>query len=212
MSSTAKDTRFWDGMARRYAAQKLADPDAYERTLDHTRRYLKAEDAVVEFGCGTGTTALRLAPAVARMVATDISPEMIAIAREKAQAQNCANVEFVAATVVDTPGADASFDAAIAFNLLHLIEDRQAALANIRRLLKPGGLFMSKTVSVGDANPLYRIIVPVMQALGQAPYLAFVSKAQVEREITAAGFEIVERANHASRGKDVRPFLVARRI
>src|SRR5690349_11454840 len=119
---SATNTRFWDGAARKYAAQPLADPAGYERTLDHTRRYLKATDAAAEFGCGTGTTALKLAPAVARIVASDISPEMIAIGREKAAADRVENVEFAVATPEAAPWPDASFDVVLAFNLLHLID------------------------------------------------------------------------------------------
>jgi ubiquinone/menaquinone biosynthesis C-methylase UbiE len=46
------------------------------------------------FGCGTGTTALKLAPSLGRIMATDISGEMIAIAREKARAEGCGNATF----------------------------------------------------------------------------------------------------------------------
>lgn len=207
----ATSTRFWDGAARKYAAQSLADPAAYERTLESTRRHLKPTDAVMEFGCGTGTTALTLAPAVARIVASDISPEMIAIGREKCTAAGVANVEFAVATPEDAPWADASFDVVLAFNLLHLIEARQAALANVRRLLKPGGLFISKTMCLGGANPIYRVLIPLMRLVGKAPYVAFFSDSELERQITSAGFEIVERARHGSKPKDPRPFLVAHR-
>jgi ubiquinone/menaquinone biosynthesis C-methylase UbiE len=208
----SNDTRFWDGAARKYAAQPLADSAAYERTLQRTRHYLKTTDTVVEFGCGTGTTALKLASAVARMVASDISPEMIAIGREKAQTDGKANVEFTVATPEAAPWNDAEFDVVLAFNLLHLISARQSALANVHRVLKPGGLFISKTPCLADANPIFRLVVPVMQFVGKAPYVAFVSANELEREITAAGFEIIERARHGSRAKDPRPFLVARRI
>ena len=84
----ANSSHFWDRMARKYAASPIKDMQGYERTIDHARRYLKATHVAYEFGCGTGTTALKLAPAVARLVATDISAEMIAIAREKAGLQS----------------------------------------------------------------------------------------------------------------------------
>jgi hypothetical protein len=60
-------------------------------------------------------------------------------------------------------------------------------------------------------NPLVRIALPLMQLIGKAPYVAFLSAEDLEREIAAAGFEIIERARHGSRGKDVRPFVVARK-
>jgi ubiquinone/menaquinone biosynthesis C-methylase UbiE len=206
------DKRFWDRAARKYAAGPIADMAGYERTLERVRHYLKQSDTALEIGCGTGTTALKLAPSLARIVASDISSEMIAIAREKAEAQGCGNAEFAVATPDAAPWPDQSFDVVLAFNLLHLVAAREAALRSVHRLLKPGGLFISKTPCLKEMNPLIRLAVPVMQAFGQAPYVATFSAEELERDIVAAGFEIVERARHGSRGKDPRPFLVARRI
>lgn len=207
----ADNARFWDRAARKYAASPISDMAGYERTLEHTRRYLKPADAVLELGCGTGTSALKLAPAVARLVASDISQEMIAIAREKAEQEGCANAEFVVATPEAAPWPDASFDAVLAFNLLHLLPERAAALASVKRLLKPGGVFISKTACLSEMNPLLRLVVPVMQAIGRAPYVGFFNAEALEREIEAAGFEIVERARHGSGRKDARAFIVARK-
>jgi len=207
----AKNKRFWDRIARKYAASPIEDMAGYERTLERVRSLLKSTDVAFECGCGTGTTALKLAPSVARLVATDVSNEMIAIAREKAAADGCANVEFAVAAPDDALWPAASFDAALGFNVLHLIEDRAAALRGVRRLLKPGGLFLSKTPALAEMNFAIRLLVPLMQAIGQAPYVAFLSSEDLERDIAAAGFEIIERARHGSGKKDVRTFLVARK-
>lgn len=206
------NARFWDRIARKYAKDPIADMAGYERTLDHARRLLKPTDTVFEFGCGTGTTALKLAPSVARLVATDFAPEMIAIAREKAAAENCTNVEFAVATPDAAPYPEASFDAAFGFNVLHLVRDRAALLRSVHKLLKPGGLFMSKTPALAEMNIFIRLLVPLMQAVGQAPYVAILSSADFERDISESGFEIIERARHGSGKKDVRPFLVARKV
>ncbi|WP_338000422.1 class I SAM-dependent methyltransferase [Chelativorans sp. YIM 93263] len=176
------------------------------------RHYLKGDEAAFEFGCGTGATALKLAPSVARIVATDISSEMIAIAREKSESERCANATFEVATPDAAEWPDGAFDVALGFNVLHLVEAREAALKGIHRLLKPDGLFISKTPCLEEMNPLVRIAVSAMQLVGKAPYVAFLSEEALEREIAAAGFEIIERARHASRGRDARPFLVARKL
>jgi hypothetical protein len=60
-------------------------------------------------------------------------------------------------------------------------------------------------------NPLIRLAIPLLQAIGKAPYVDFVSGAQLERVIADAGFDIVERARHGSKRKDARAFLVARK-
>jgi ubiquinone/menaquinone biosynthesis C-methylase UbiE len=211
MAHNDASARFWDRIARKYAADPIKDMAGYTRTVDRTRHYLRDTDTVLELGCGTGTTALQLAAHVSRMMATDISSEMIAIAREKAVAQACGNADFAVAAPERAPWPDGSFDAVLAFNLWHLVAERASALAHVHRVLKPGGLFVSKTACLAEMNPLIRLAVPVMQFVGKAPYVAIFSAAALEREIEAAGFAIVERARHGSRRKDARIFIVARK-
>ncbi len=211
MPSTSDDTRFWDRAARKYAGDPIKDMAGYERTLERARQLLGSSDRVLELGCGTGTSALLLAPSVGRIVGSDVSGEMIAIAREKAAAQASANAEFKVAPAEHTPGADGSFDAALAFNLLHLLGDRPAMFRNAYRLLKPGGLLISKTPCLSEMNVLVRLAIPVMRLAGKAPYVAFFGADQLESEIAAAGFTIVERARHGSERNDIRIFIVARK-
>ena len=213
MPQANDNPRFWDRIARKYANDPIADVAGYERTLDETRRYLKPSDAAFEFGCGTGTTALKLAPSVGHLIATDISSEMIAIAREKAATEGVANVSFEVATPdASSKFPDAAFDVVFGFNVLHLVAARDAALRGVHRVLKPGGLFVSKTPCLSEMNPAIRLAVPLMQAFGKAPYVAFFSAQQLERAIVDAGFEIIERARHGTKGKDTRPFIVARKM
>ena len=211
MRHAVNDARFWDRAARKYAADPIADMAGYERTLERTRHYLRGSDTVFEFGCGTGTTALKLAPSVGRIAATDISGEMIAIACERAEAEACTNADFQVGTPGAMPCPDESFDVALGFNVLHLVAAREAALRGVHRLLKPGGVFISKTPCLDEANPLLRVTLPLMQLVGKAPYVSYFDAKDLEREIAAVGFEIIERGRHAPRGKDMRPFLVARK-
>ena len=66
MVRNAADARFWDRIARKYAADPIKDMDGYARTVDRTRHHLRSTDTVLELGCGTGTTALKLAAHVSR--------------------------------------------------------------------------------------------------------------------------------------------------
>jgi ubiquinone/menaquinone biosynthesis C-methylase UbiE len=212
MPTADKDARFWDRIARRYAARPVGDTAGYERTLERTRHYLKPTDEAIEFGCGSGTTALKLAPSVARYVATDFSHGMIAIGQAKAEAQGALNVTFAVATPDTALYDDASFDVALAFNVLHLVPALAHALRAVHRLLKPGGLFISKTPCGKEFTPLIRWIVRPAQWLGLAPFVAFFTAEELEREIVAAGFDIVERDRHGTKKKQERRiFLVARK-
>jgi ubiquinone/menaquinone biosynthesis C-methylase UbiE len=212
MLRTADDARFWDKIARKYAKDRITDLPGYERTVERTRHLLGSAARVLEIGCGTGTTALKLAPSVARIVATDVSSEMIAIAREKAGAQGCQNVEFSVVAADRVPGTDGTFDAVLAFNLLHLVNDRPATLATVHNRLKPGGLFISKTPCLSEMSLMIRYAVPVARMIGKAPFVSFFKAAELEAEIAGAGFTIIERQRHGSERKDPRIFIVARKL
>ncbi|MCV6584378.1 MAG: class I SAM-dependent methyltransferase [Marinibacterium sp.] len=195
------DVQFWDGIARRYAARPVPDQAAYATTLDRIRAHLQPGDQVLELGCGTGSTALRLAPAVARYAASDLSPRMIEIGQEKARKDEVSNVSFLVSDIRDPQRAGASYDAVLALNLLHLLDDPAAALARIHAMLRPGGLFMSKTTCRPDAgwSLKYRLMMaalPVMQWLGKAPAVTFHSVPELEAMIRGAGFDLVETGDY----------------
>lgn len=202
------DALFWNRMARRYAGMKIPDEASYRHKLDRTGAYLTPEARVFEFGCGTGTTALHHAPHVARIRGVDFAPEMIAIAQEKAAAQGATNADFAVGTVEDEPGAGL-WDMVMAHSVLHLVPDRDAAIAKAHALLKPGGHFVSSTICLSDGLWFMRPVLPLMRLVRLAPArVAFFTADDLRAAITQAGFELVE---------DWRPsprralFLVARK-
>lgn len=209
--NTASDARFWDRSSRKYAAGKIADQAGYEQTLDRTRALLQPDDRVLELGCGTGTTALRLAGSVQAYLATDISSEMIAIAEGKRAADPIAGLSFRVATAEGLALSDGPYNAVLGFNYLHLVRDLPGTLRHIHALLAPGGLFISKTPCVGEMNPLIRLVLPLMRAVGLAPYAGVFRAAELSQIISAAGFSILASENHATKGNDNRPYIVARK-
>lgn len=211
-SQTDKDTRFWDKAAPKYAASAIADLAGFERSIARVKDYLSPQSQVLELGCGTGTLALALATTGASITATDISPQMIEIAKEKAKNQGVSNVDFQVARADQSTFDGQNFDVALAFNLLHLVEDTAVTLQRLHASLKPEGLMISKTPNLGAMNPLIRwVFVPVLQAVGKAPSVHSYAIGDVEQAIEQAGFDIIATESHASKGKDIRPFLVARK-
>jgi ubiquinone/menaquinone biosynthesis C-methylase UbiE len=206
MSETAA---FWDKIAEKYAKQPVRNPAAYEQTLERVRSHLGATDRALEIGCGTGTTALLLAPSVAHLTATDVSSEMIRIAREKAEAQGVPNVRFEQGTVFDESFGDEAFEAVLAFNLLHLLEDLEGTVARVHQLLKPGGLFISKSVCLAEWSRLFGVVIGAMRLVGKAPYVRPLRVAELEDTILGAGFEILEAGFYPRRPPS--RFLVARK-
>lgn len=210
--STSSDIRFWDRSSRKYARSPIKDQAGYERTLVRVRESLRPDDNVLELGCGTGTTALRLANGVRSYLATDISGAMIAIAQEKLSAEPISRLAFRAATAEALAQEASRFDVVLGFNYLHLVRDVPGTLRSIHALLKPEGLFISKTPCVGEMNPLIRLAIPAMRAVGLAPHVSAFDKVALEQLVKGAGFEVLAREDHASKGKDARPYVVSRRL
>jgi len=182
---------FWDGISAKYAARPVSDPASYDHTLERTRAYLSPGDRVLELGCGTGTTALRLAGDVAHITASDISAEMLAIGARKAAEAGAQNVTFLHADVHAAAASGEPHDAVLAFNLFHLTGSLPESLAAAASLVKPGGYLISKTICLAG-KPLIGLLVRAMGLVGKAPKVTFVSIGELDRAITAAGLEIVE--------------------
>lgn len=210
--SVARKARFWDRMAVRYAADPIADMAGYEATLRRVQGLLSADQDVLEIGCGTGTTALRLAPFTRRLKATDVSAGMIAIAREKLAAEPVPQLSFAEADAETPVSGQGPYDAVLAFNLLHLVTDLDRALELAMRALRPGGLLISKTACIGEMNPLVPYLaLPLMRAVGKAPPVLCFDADALRSAIARQGMDIVAVERHGTRGKDIRVFIVARK-
>ncbi|HEY9095794.1 MAG TPA: class I SAM-dependent methyltransferase [Hydrogenophaga sp.] len=209
-SARTSKARFWNRIARQYAADPIADQAGYEHTLHRVQALLSSSDDVLELGCGTGSTALRLASEVRSLRATDVSDEMVAIAREKLQRQPTPQLSFEVADA-DTPSDEpGTFDAVLAFNLLHLVSDLHGTMQGVWQALRPGGLFISKTPCVGEMSPLIRLLaIPAMRAVGKAPPVLILRAQDIEEAIRQAGLEVLLVERHGTKGKDTRPFIVA---
>lgn len=105
---------------------------------------------VLEVGAGTGMVTVQLASVAHELTATDRSPEMLAILRGRLADAGHAGVQVRQADVLALDFPAASFDAVVAANLLHLLPDPAAALAELRRVLRPGGVLCAPTFGHGQ--------------------------------------------------------------
>ncbi|MDO5692579.1 MAG: class I SAM-dependent methyltransferase [Pseudomonadota bacterium] len=214
-AAQARKARFWNWIARRYAALNMSDPAGYEASMARVIGLISPEHDVLELGCGTGSTALRLAPHTGHLLATDFSPDMLAIARERLREQPVSQLEFALADADDPGTGQACHDRVLAFNLLHLTTDLDAALTNVARALRPGGLLISKTPCIAELNPFVvgglRVLMPVLRAVGRAPHMRFLDEPRLRAAMERAGLRVLASERHGTRGKDVRPFIVARK-
>ena len=108
-------------------------------------RLLQAQpvESLLDAGTGTGRMLELLAPSIKHGVGIDVSPEMLAIARDRlasAKIQHCqVRLSDVFRMPFATGTSDNGFDAALFHQVLHYLDDPQAAVAEAARVLKPGG-------------------------------------------------------------------------
>lgn len=204
-----KDSKdFWDKSAEKYIRSPIKDEATYQKKLAITREYLKSDWQVLEFGCGSGATAILHAPYVKRIVATDISDKMIEAAQRKMIEDNVDNITFQQGALKNLELQDESFDAVLGLNVLHLLEDVDSSIMKVRQLLKNDGVFISSTSLIAEINLVLRWLISGMQLLGLAPYVSRFTKKQLMTKLQKAGFTI-EREWQTSRES---VFIVARKI
>lgn len=210
-ADASADPRFWDRIAPKYSRQAVEDPAAFERKIAFTKEHLGPGRVVLDVGCGTGSLALRLAETGADIHGLDVSAAMIRIANEKKAAQGADNVTFHVGAFDDSFDAfePESLDVLCAYSLLHLSSDREAMLARILRLLKPGGVFISSTTCLGESRVPFGLIIGVMQLFGKAPHVSRFSKSILTDDIRRAGFEDVREIDVGA--KPLIAFMCARR-
>ena len=192
-TSSYPDAYFWNRIAKRYARKPVPDQQAYESKLAKTNSFLKPTDSVLEIGCGTGTTAIHHAPAVAHLRATDISEGMLEIARVKARVAEINNIDFEVTSIDNLSAAPSSFNVILAHSILHLLPRVDQVLLKLHDLLKPGGLLISSTPCIRDFMPLLRYVAPIGRVLRVLPRVNVFGELELDGWLTAAGFVFEER-------------------
>lgn len=201
---------FWDRTAERYAASPIADEPAYQAKVAATQRLLHPDMDLFEFGCGTGSTALLHAPHVRHIRAVDFSARMIDIARGKAEKAGIDNVTFEQGAIETVSIAPQSLDMVLALSVLHLLPNKEDAIARTFAALKPGGYFVSSTACVREMVPALALLTPLTNRLNLPfmPYLDAMTSPQLANAIINAGF-VIEHQWQPNRKAAV--FVIARK-
>ena len=120
-------------------------------------------DQVLDVGCGPGSITLGIAEAAGHVTGIDVDDAEFAEARAYAADHGIGNVEFREGTIYDLGVPEGSIDVCTLFAMLETLDDPLAGLAEVRRVLKPGGVIGASSIEYGglilhgaDVVPLRR--------------------------------------------------------
>jgi SAM-dependent methyltransferase len=171
--STAGEQRF-ENIREYVEEQRGIPPEAHEHELDtHLRRFAKLVPvepgtSLLELGMGSGWLSILAAKRGLRCTGVEHNPQLADLTRERAREEGVAIDVKVASveTVALEPGA---YDIAVANSVLEHVPDYRAALENVYRALRPGGLFYFNSV---NKFALRSVEYPPMRFYGWLPYEA----------------------------------------
>lgn len=144
---------------------------------------------VLELGCGAGYFTQELARTGARIVAIDISPELLVQARNKVHAEN---VTFCEENAYATSFAPESFDAVVGSSVLHHL-DVDRGLAELRRVLKPGAsLHFTEPNMMNPQIAMQKNLPAVKRRMGDSPDETAFFRWTLRRRLEALGFDDVQ--------------------
>jgi SAM-dependent methyltransferase len=163
--------RFKGGKPCPYAVAWLVDNPIRRRYLHPTldRVGIQPGERVLELGPGPGAFSVEAAERTApggSLVAVDIQARMIAAVKRKVREANLTNVETYVAGAYELPLKDSSVDRAFLVSVLPEIPDRQRALIELRRVLKPGGVLSITEEFLDPDYPLARTAIRWAETAG----------------------------------------------
>jgi trans-aconitate methyltransferase len=116
-------------------------------------------ESILDLGCGDGQLTLRLAASDAKVTGLDLSPEMVASALAR-------GVDACQGSAESMPFADRYFDAVFSNAALHWVRDHDAMMAEVHRVLKPGGRFVAEMGGHGNIAAIRVALMAVLQRHG----------------------------------------------
>ncbi|WP_250528779.1 class I SAM-dependent methyltransferase [Caballeronia sp. ATUFL_F1_KS4A] len=143
---------------------------------------------VLDMGCGAGHASFAIAPHVREVVAYDIAPQMLATVEAAAEERGLTTIRTQQGAAETLPFADASFDWAVSRMSAHHWRDVSSALAEVHRVLKPGGRLKFIDIA-GIDDPLYDTHIQAIEILRDASHIRDYRADEWIAMLDAAGFD-----------------------
>ncbi len=135
---------FWDRVAGVYDIfANVINRKTHKALLAAVEKLISPTDDVLECACGTGLLSGVIAKSCRSLIATDFSPNMLKRAKRKYKKLN--NVQFKEGNILQIEYPSESFDAVVAANVIHLLDEPFKALSELVRVCKRGGKIIVPT-------------------------------------------------------------------
>lgn len=143
---------FWDMIAGVYDLfEKIYNGRCYDGTGARVALGINKNDIVLECACGTGSISKPVAKKCKRLIATDMSVNMLKHAQKNCREYT--NITFRKADIMSIKCKDNCFDKVIAGNVIHVLDEPYKAVDELLRVCKPGGKVIIPTyINVGKSS------------------------------------------------------------
>lgn len=191
--SKAKDNKnFWQRYAPIYWLFVRSAGKAYDEISEKISKYINKDSKVLELACGSGQFTFRLAGKCENWLATDFSENMIKEAKNvyDKSGESIKGLRFERQDATKLPYEKESFDVVMIANALHIMPEPEKALAEIKRVLKPGGILFTPTFMYREGSG-FLIRSGFFKLFGFEAYMSLTGDEFVEF-IEKQGFQVLE--------------------
>lgn len=155
---------FWDKIAGLYDLfETIYNGKVYRALGERVAANIGPDDRVLECACGTGAISREIAKKCGKLVATDVSVEMLRRAAKKCRGFD--NVTIRRMDMTHIRCSDNRFDAVVAGNVIHLLEDPRAVVVELVRVCRPGGKIIIPTY-INASHGVNQKAVRLLKVLG----------------------------------------------
>ena len=135
---------FWDNVAGVYDVfVNVINRKTHQKLKKIVSSLIEPDDTVLECACGTGLLSAVIAPKCRQLTATDFSEKMLKKAKKNCRSFH--NITYAQADITALNFEDGSFEKVVAGNVIHLLDNPLAALGELNRVCKDGGMLIILT-------------------------------------------------------------------
>jgi len=174
---------FWDKTAWLYDISQLTNSQANDQMAKAVENEISEGDLVLDCAAGTGILTMAAAKKARRVICTDMSRKMLAEAMKKSRRMGLYNIGFARRDITSLGDRDGKYDAVIAGNVIHLLDEPQKAFKELVRVTKSGGKIIIPTYLQADSGvfglviKLYRLPgADFSKSFSIDEYLDFIAK------------------------------------